>query len=136
MNGPLKRLAQELGVSMSTVSRALSGKKGVSEKRRQEIMALAEKLGISLNAQASSLRSGTRQGLMLVTQALPTEITTLRNYRIIDAGKSLFGTVRIAVYQNGTDATRASRNPHRSPSSMPMLPAICSGAQKMASAQA
>ena len=44
--------------------------------------------------------------------------------------------IGIAVYQNGTEATRATTNPQRAPINIPMLPAICNGAQKIASAHA
>jgi len=39
----------------------------------------------------------------------------------------------IAVCRNGTEATRARRNPHRYPTSIPMLPEIWRGTQKIAS---
>ena len=41
----LSDIAQKVGVSTVTVSKALSGKKGVSEEVRRKIVALADELG-------------------------------------------------------------------------------------------
>ena len=46
------------------------------------------------------------------------------------------GYTNLEEYQNGTDPMRASRKPQRSPSSIPMHPDICIGAQTSESAQA
>jgi LacI family transcriptional regulator len=52
----LKRLAQELKLSASTVSRALRGSHEISQKTKDRVKALAEKLGFQPNPYASSLR--------------------------------------------------------------------------------
>lgn len=41
----LQEIAQKLGITVSTVHKALYGKKGVSETRRKEILAVAEQMG-------------------------------------------------------------------------------------------
>ncbi len=41
----LADIAGEVGVSVVTVSKALSGQKGVSEKMRQKIIKIADELG-------------------------------------------------------------------------------------------
>ena len=41
----LKDIAEELGVSVVTVSNALSGKKGVSDAVRQKILETAQRMG-------------------------------------------------------------------------------------------
>ena len=41
----LADIAQQTGVSIVTVSKALSGQKGVSEEMREKIIALADELG-------------------------------------------------------------------------------------------
>ena len=41
----MESLAEELGVSVVTVSNALNGRKGVSDETRHKILALAEQLG-------------------------------------------------------------------------------------------
>ncbi|RYY54222.1 MAG: LacI family transcriptional regulator [Chitinophagaceae bacterium] len=52
----LKRLAQELNLSASTVSRALRGSHEISQETKDRVKALAEKLGFQPNPHASSLR--------------------------------------------------------------------------------
>src|SRR6187431_1846831 len=52
----LKRLAQELNLSASTVSRALRGSHEISQETKDRVKALALKLGFQPNPHASSLR--------------------------------------------------------------------------------
>ncbi|WP_220273410.1 LacI family DNA-binding transcriptional regulator [Pontibacter diazotrophicus] len=52
----LKDIARELGVSTSTVSRALSNHPHVSEETKERVKQAVEKAGYQLNAMASSLR--------------------------------------------------------------------------------
>lgn len=52
-----KELAKLIGVSQSTVSRALNGSTRISEARRKEILALAEKYNFEFNLNAKNLRS-------------------------------------------------------------------------------
>ena len=54
----LKRLAQELGLSQTTVSRALNGYPEVSEATRQRVADAAERLGYRPNASARRLATG------------------------------------------------------------------------------
>ncbi|MBE6912941.1 MAG: LacI family DNA-binding transcriptional regulator [Oscillospiraceae bacterium] len=51
----VKDIASQLHISLSTVHKALTGKPGVSEARRAEVLALAEKLGYVVNSAAQSL---------------------------------------------------------------------------------
>lgn len=46
MSVTLKDVAEKLGVTITTVHKALNGKEGVSEKRRAEIMKVAAADGI------------------------------------------------------------------------------------------
>jgi LacI family transcriptional regulator len=52
----LKKLAQELGLSPSTVSRALRNSHEISQQTKDRVKALAAKLGFQPNPHASSLR--------------------------------------------------------------------------------
>ncbi len=52
-------IAKELGVTPSTVSRALSGNPRVSEKTTKMVIDMAQRLGYQPNLMASSLRKGT-----------------------------------------------------------------------------
>ena len=45
MSVTLKDVAEKLGVTITTVHKALNGKEGVSEKRRAEIMKVAAQMG-------------------------------------------------------------------------------------------
>ena len=51
----VKDIANKMGVSLSTVNKALTGKTGISEKRRQEIIDLAEEMGYTVNLAAQML---------------------------------------------------------------------------------
>ena len=51
-------IAQRLGVTPSTVSRALAGNNRVRQATREKVLALAEKMGYQPNVMASSLRTG------------------------------------------------------------------------------
>ncbi len=51
----IKDIAKECAVNPATVSRALNGKKGVSEKMRQRIIAVAQEKGYTKNPLAASL---------------------------------------------------------------------------------
>lgn len=59
-------IAGRLGVSLSTVNKALTGKKGVGEARRQEILRTAEEMGYTVNYAAQSLsRKHLRIGVLI-----------------------------------------------------------------------
>lgn len=53
----LKTIAQQLGVTIQTVNKALKGKPGMSEATRQLIVETAEKLGYFTKEQIRSLRA-------------------------------------------------------------------------------
>lgn len=55
MKPTIKDIAAELNLSYSSVSRALTGNKGVSDKTRKMVQAVAERLGYSPNEVARSL---------------------------------------------------------------------------------
>ena len=51
----VKDIANRMGVSLGTVNKALTGKPGISEKRRREIIELAEEMGYTVNRAAQML---------------------------------------------------------------------------------
>lgn len=57
----LQNIADRLGVTPSTVQRALAGSPGVSEARRAEIVRVAEEMSYRTNFHASSLKRGTKR---------------------------------------------------------------------------
>lgn len=62
----LKHLAAKLGVSISTVSRALRDRHDVSESTRKDIQALAEDMGFRPNPYAGSLRNNKSKTVAVV----------------------------------------------------------------------
>jgi LacI family transcriptional regulator len=100
----LKHIADLLGINPSTVSRALSGKPGVSDRLREIITATADSLNYRPDAAARALRTGGRFGITVVTTANPTEITSKRNYFLFQKGKTLFGTVTVLLITEGRSA--------------------------------
>lgn len=51
----VKDIASKMGISLSTVNKALTGKPGVSEERRAEVIAVAREMGYVVNHVAQSL---------------------------------------------------------------------------------
>ena len=106
----LEELSRQAGVSIATVSRALSGKPGVSDKRRKEIQELAEKAGYRPDLQARALRSRTRSGWMLLTQSSPTQIMQHRNEALIRTLRNMtFSTQIITTTWNDSPSAILDR---------------------------
>ena len=66
----MKDVAQRAGVGMATVSRALSGRTGVSTATRDRVLAAAEELGYVVSPNASSLASGATRRVAIVVPHL------------------------------------------------------------------
>jgi LacI family transcriptional regulator len=67
----LKTLAQSLGLSITTGSRALDGYADVAPGTRERVRAAADAMGYRPNAAARRLRRGTTEVVMLVLPTLP-----------------------------------------------------------------
>lgn len=67
----LKTLAQSLGLSITTVSRALDGYADVAPGTRERVRAAADAMGYRPNAAARRLRRGAAEVVMLVLPTLP-----------------------------------------------------------------
>lgn len=91
----LKQIAQQLEVSVSTVSRALAGKPGISVATRARVRELAESLGYVPDQQARSLRTGKGHGLTIITGFNSVQTTSMRNQALFTLGQQTFGQVRI-----------------------------------------
>ncbi len=96
----LKDIACELKVSPSTVSRALSGSGGVSEKMRRRILSIAQRHGYSPDSAASSLRTGKCRGLTMITPRERSGIATMRDEALFAKARERFGSVRVATLNN------------------------------------
>ena len=55
----IRRLAEHLNISIGTVSRALNGRRDVSEATRNRVLEAARQLGYVANQSGRSLRQGT-----------------------------------------------------------------------------
>ncbi|OGV54710.1 MAG: hypothetical protein A2X49_09550 [Lentisphaerae bacterium GWF2_52_8] len=95
MGSSLQKIAKSMNISVSTVSRALSGKAGVSSAMRSKIVALAQEQGFVPDPIASSLKSGKGYGLALITALSRTEISSYREVALMNLGKAAFGSVRV-----------------------------------------
>jgi LacI family transcriptional regulator len=65
-NVNLKKLAQELGLAVSTVSRALRDSHEISQETKDRVKALASKLGFQPNPHASSLRQSKSKTIAVI----------------------------------------------------------------------
>ncbi|MCX2725624.1 LacI family DNA-binding transcriptional regulator [Roseibium salinum] len=83
----IKDLAQHLGISIGTVSRALNGKPDVNARTRERVLQAAIELGYSANASGRSLRRGTTQTIAFMLETGKSELRSGDNFfmRVIDA---------------------------------------------------
>lgn len=81
-NSTLKQIAAELGVSISTVSRAINGKSVVKEETRRRVLEMVEKYSYSPNAVAQALQKSSTKTIAVV---LP------------DISETFFGTIVKAI---------------------------------------
>lgn len=93
----VRELAKTLGVNPSTVSRALSGKAGVSDDLRQQIVNAARGMDYAPNPHASSLRRNCGEGLALITGYQQPLIFSMRNDALMSLGRSDYGGIRVLV---------------------------------------
>lgn len=77
----LKALAEQLGLSQSTVSRALREHPGIPDTTRRRVMAAAEKVGYQPNARARGLAIGRTEAIGLV---FPIERLQLEETNFVD----------------------------------------------------
>ena len=70
MSVTLNDIAKKVGVSPSTVQRALSGVDGVSKKKREEIRLLAQQMGYKRNLVASSLKIGAKKIALILPEPI------------------------------------------------------------------
>ena len=92
----IKDIAAALHVSLATVHKALTGKPGISDLRRKEIVAAAQEMGYVVNPAAQSLsRKSQRIGVIYpavwleffeqMMSGIEAELLSLQNYKVIGA---------------------------------------------------
>ena len=64
----IKDIARECGCAVGTVSRVLNNHPDVSEKTRARVMAVVERYGFVVNANAKQLKSQERKNLAILVQ--------------------------------------------------------------------
>lgn len=72
----LNNIAEAVGVSTMTVSRALAGQPGVSEATREKVLAAAAQFGYGGNAAASALARGRTNTIGVLTQRVSNDYTS------------------------------------------------------------
>ena len=101
----LKELSDALGLSQTTVSRALNGYSDVSEKTRQRVVELAERAGYKPNVMARRLATGKADAIGLV---YPLESTYLGDPRFVEVIEGI--TARFRESQIDVLIASASKN--------------------------
>lgn len=79
----IKELAETLGISIGTVSRALNNKPDVNAKTRDLVLATAEKKGYVPNQSGQSLRRGTTNAIGLLVSQNETQFGTQNDRTIL-----------------------------------------------------
>ena len=64
----IKDIAKECGCAVGTVSRVLNNHPDVSDKTREEVMAVVEKHGFVQNANAKQLKTQERKNLAIIVK--------------------------------------------------------------------
>lgn len=102
-------IAQRLGVSTVTVSKALAGKDGVSEAMREKIIALAEEMGYQIKSTAGDGRAGQMVGVLVSERFLrPNESLYWIMYeRILDklTSREMFGMIERVSLRDEVEKT-------------------------------
>ena len=115
----VKDIAEKMNVSLSTVNKALTGVRGVSEKRRAEIVAVAKEMGYEVNHIAQSLsRRMIKIGIVipslwreyhgLIEEGMKNELAGLAQYKVEGIFKHVSDAGRIEdsfseLYDEGAD---------------------------------
>ena len=90
-------VAERAGVNQSTVSRALSGDKSITEETREKVRRVADELGYRVDARAARLRSGKTRTVAIVVITRPgLGATDINPFHYI-----LLGSVCAAVSEKG-----------------------------------
>ncbi len=101
----IRDVAAEAGVSKSLVSLVFAGETGVSQERRDKVLAAAKKLGFTPNLWARSLSSGTANFVAMIVADLHnplfTEIADIARKELLERGMHTFMAPAVISERNG-----------------------------------
>jgi DNA-binding LacI/PurR family transcriptional regulator len=94
----IARLANELGISTGTVSRALNGKPDVNAETRARVLEAAQRIGYAPNASARSLAKGVTNSIGFMIELNPVAATNSDNFFM-----GVFDGVQSVLRSHGLD---------------------------------
>jgi DNA-binding LacI/PurR family transcriptional regulator len=108
----IRDVAAEAGVSKSLVSLVFAGETGVSQERREKVLAAAKKLGFTPNLWARSLSSGSANFVAMIVADLHnplfTEIADIARKALLERGISTVMAAAVISERNGKKTLEAS----------------------------
>lgn len=104
----VKDIASELNISLSTVHKALTGKKGVGDKRREEVLRVAREMGYEVNSVAQSLaRKGMNIGVIMPSSS-ETRFEDMKRGMNEESERLEKYRVQVFYYKVGDDITQGN----------------------------
>lgn len=107
-NVTIKDLAAALSLSVSTVSRALSGDRNVSASTREKVLSAAEEMGYRKNPVAASLKAGNTRTVGVVVPEMWSGYTIQMIHGLQEVLYPL--GVRVIIADSGEDPAREAEN--------------------------
>jgi len=120
MRVTVKDIAAELGISQGTVSKALMGKKGISEKTRNNVLETAARLGYKVNRVAQTL---SRQTIYIgvvaskawiqyygeITRGIEQETARLSDYNVVSVFHWVSSPLAVTEIENAVQTLKSQR---------------------------
>lgn len=106
----IKDIAKECGCAIGTVSRVLNNHPDVSDKTREKVMAVVQKHGFVLNANAKQLKAQDRKNIVVIVKGTSSPLLNSLLEKLQKKLEPLPYTVDIVVLdENDNEATNAVR---------------------------
>ncbi len=106
----IKDIARECGCAVGTVSRVLNNHPDVSEKTRARVMAVVERRGFVVNANAQQLKSQERKNLAILVQGTSSTLLNSLLERILRTLESSSYTASVIILdENDDEGANATR---------------------------
>ena len=109
----IREVAEIAGVSISTVSRGLTGHRGVGEQTRSRVISIANKVGYQASGAARSLRTSRSMNLAMLTPDLENPVIQLQMRAAISTAAARGYTVMIFELSAGSGSKRYPSVIHR-----------------------